>query len=151
MGGISGSAVDGTYSIVVSGMYDDLDKDEGNSLFYSGSNSHDNAAPEPVTSNKTKALERSAATGKPVRVFRSAQGKWRSAPRAGIRYDGLYTVISMSIEKNGKGGAYKRFKLERRDDQDDIETNLPSQRLIDQFARVKDGYTRTRPRLNPVQ
>jgi hypothetical protein len=151
MGGISGSAVDGTYSIVVSGMYDDLDKDEGDYLFYSGSNSHDNTVPEPVTSNKTKALERSITTMKPVRVFRSAQGKWKHVPRAGLRYDGLYTVTSMSIEKNGKGGGYKRFKLERRDDQDDIEISLPSQRLFDLFERVRDGYTRTRPRLVPVE
>src|ERR1700694_2119101 len=109
MGGISGSAIDGTYSIVVSGMYDNLDKDEGHQLYYSGSNSHDNTAPEPITSNKTKALERSVATGKPVRVFRSAQGKWKHVPRAGLRYDGLYTVVGMSIQKNEKGGGYKRF------------------------------------------
>lgn len=145
MGGISGNVVDGTYSIVVSGLYDDLDKDEGDNVYYSGSNSHDNTTSEPITSNKTKSLERSIATGKPVRVFRSDQGKWRHVPRAGLRYDGLYTVISMSIQKNSKGGAYKRFKLQRRNDQDNIETSLPSQSLIDQFARVKDGYSRAYP------
>jgi hypothetical protein len=151
MGGISGSAVDGTFSIVVSGLYDDLDKDEGQFIFYSGSNSHENTAREPITSNKTKALERSITTGKPVRVFRSANGKWRHVPRAGLRYDGLYTIISMSVEKNGKGGGYKRFKLERRDDQDAIQISLPTQREVDLFARVKYGYTHTRPRLAPAQ
>jgi hypothetical protein len=151
MGGISGSAVAGTYSIVVSGMYDDLDKDEGDRIFYSGSNSHDNTSAEPITSNKTKALERSIATRKPVRVFRSSQGKWKHRPRAGLRYDGLYTAVSMTIEKNGKGGSYKRFKLERLEEQDEIQSNSPSQNLISLFERVKDGYTRTRPGLAPLQ
>ena len=147
MGGISGSALVGTYSIVVSGMYDDLDKDEGDKIYYSGSNSHENTSAEPVTSNKTKALERSIATRKPARVFRSSQGKWKYSPGAGIRYDGLYTVVGVTIEKNGKGGSYKRFKLERLEEQDEIQTDAPPQNLINQFERVKDGYTRTRPRL----
>jgi hypothetical protein len=151
MGGISGSAVAGTYSIVVSGLYDDLDKDEGDKLYYSGSNSHENTSAEPITSNKTRALERSVATRKPVRVFRSSQGKWKFVPRAGLRYDGLYTVVSMTIEKNGKGGAYKRFKLERVEEQDEIQINAPLQNLIGLFERVKDGYTRARPRTVPVQ
>lgn len=151
MGGISGSITAGTYSIVVSGMYDDLDKDQGDRIFYSGSNSHENTKPEPITSNKTKALERSAATRKPVRVFRSAHGKWIHCPKAGLRYDGLYIVMGMSIEKNGKGGAYKRFRLERIKDQDTIKINEPCQALINLFNRVQDGYTRTRPRLVPVQ
>lgn len=151
MGGISGSAVAGTYSIVVSGMYDDLDKDEGFQIFYSGSNSLENTSAEPITSNKTKALERSIATRKPVRVFRSARGKWKYCPRAGLRYDGLYTVVCMTIEKNGKGGSYKRFKLERLEEQNEVQINSPSQNLINLFERVKDGYTRTRPRLVPLQ
>jgi hypothetical protein len=145
MGGISGSALAGTYSIVVSGMYDDLDKDEGDEIYYSGSNSLENSSAEPVTSNKTKALERSIITRKPVRVFRSSQGKWQYVPRAGLRYDGLYTVVDRTIEKNGKGGAYKRFKLERLDEQDEIQSNSPSQNLISLFERVKDGYTQKRP------
>src|SRR5271156_2225181 len=135
MGGISGSAVAGTYSIVVSGMYDDLDKDEGDKIYYSGSNSHENTSAEPVTSNKTKALERSIATRKPVRVFRSSQGKWKYVPRAGLRYDGLYTIVSMTIEKNGKRGSYKRFKLERLGEQDAIKSNSPSHNLINLFER----------------
>jgi hypothetical protein len=151
MGGISGSSVAGTYSIVVSGMYDDLDKDEGYQIFYSGSNSHENTSAEPITSNKTKALERSVATRKPVRVFRSSQGKWKYSPRAGLRYDGLYTAASMTIEKNGKGGSYKRFKLERLEEQGEIQSNSPSQNLINLFERVKDGYTRTRSYLIPLQ
>lgn len=151
MGGISGTSVAGTYSIVVSGLYDDLDRDEGYYLFYSGSNSHENTASEPVTSNKTKALERSIATRKPVRVFRSAQGKWKHVPRAGLRYDGLYVVISMTVEKNGKGGGYKRFKLERIGGQDEIATELPSQNQINLFERVRNGYTQTRPHLVPLQ
>src|SRR5437016_2337493 len=113
MGGISGSAPDGAYSIVVSGMYDGLDNDLGETLFYSGSNSHENTSSEPITSNKTMALETSLSTRNPVRVFRSLHAKWKGAPEAGIRYDGLYTVVSMKVDTNAKGGAFKKFKLER--------------------------------------
>jgi hypothetical protein len=146
MGGISGSAVAGCYSIVVSGLYDDLDKDEGNRIFYSGSNSHDNDKAEPVTSNKTLALERSFGTRKAVRVFRSFQGKWKHVPRAGLRYDGLYVVMGLTVEKNGKGGAYKRFRLERQSGQPAIKIDAPDHAQANLFDRVKDGYTRTRPR-----
>ena len=57
----------------------------------------------------------------------------------------------MTVEKNGKGGSYKRFKLERLEEQDEIQSNSPSQNLISLFERVKDGYTRTRPGLAPLQ
>lgn len=144
MSGISGNIVEGAYSIVVSGMYDDLDKDEGHRIYYSGSNSIENTSYEPTTSNQTKALERSVTTGRPIRVFRTSQGKWRLSPRAGIRYDGLYVVVGMSLATNMKGGRYKRFSLDRLQDQDDILVNEPCQRLINLFNRVQDGYTRIR-------
>lgn len=150
MGGISGSAPEGAYSIVVSGMYDRLDNDLGETLFYSGSNSHENTASEPITSNKTKALETSVSTRNPVRVFRSLHAKWKGAPRAGIRYDGLYTVVSMEIDTNEKGGAFKKFKLERNSGQDPIRTELPSMDTIKLFNRVRDGYTHARKRKSPV-
>lgn len=146
MGGISGNTVQGTFSIVVSGMYDDLDNDQGDMLYYSGSNSHNNTSDEPVTANATQALERSLQTFKPVRVFRSSKGKWAGCPKAGLRYDGLYTVTNCTVQKNQKGGAYKRFRLKRVADQDPIVISEPSQRLIDLFRRVPHGYTRTRPR-----
>jgi hypothetical protein len=51
MGGIYGSAVEGAYSIVTSMIYEDLDEDHGNVLFYSGSDSHENTNPNaPATS-----------------------------------------------------------------------------------------------------
>jgi hypothetical protein len=150
MGGISGTAIEGTYSIVVSGMYGGLDQDYGATLYYSGSNSHDNKSSTPITSNKTKALERSIVTRNAVRVFRSYASHWSGRPRAGLRYDGLYDVKGMSIETNEVGGAYKRFKLERRENQPPINTNEPSSALVSQFERVKHGYTRTRQRRIPV-
>ena len=147
MGGISGNAIDGTYSIVVSGgMYDGMDKDEGNTIYYSGSNSHENKSPEPVTSNQTKAVERSITTGRPVRVFRSSAGKWIGSPKAGIRYDGLYIVVSMTIERNTAGGAYKRFRFDRIVNQLAIQINEPSPLLVEQFKCVQNGYTRTKSR-----
>ncbi|KAJ2985114.1 hypothetical protein NUW58_g5710 [Xylaria curta] len=55
MGGIAGSVTTGAYSIVVSSTYEDLDTDNGDTLFYSGSNSHDNANPErPATPSQAR-------------------------------------------------------------------------------------------------
>ena len=110
--GISGDAVLGAYSIVVStsGGYDELDRDEGRRLFYSGSGSHDNKDPDrPAPStNNTKALKASLASGRPVRVLRAGNSMvtknhhpW--APERGIRYDGLYRVIRMHTPLNARG------------------------------------------------
>lgn len=80
MSGIYGFESEGTYSIVVSGAsgtYDVLDKDNGNTLYYSADNSHDNTDRNRVNvvTVSTKSLQKSIATGKPVRVLRSAGPK----------------------------------------------------------------------------
>lgn len=112
MGGICGDTQLGAYSIVIANTYDDLDTDDGEVVFYSGSNSHKNTNPrKPEDSSQgTQALKASLRRGTAVRVLRSGGStkvKNRAGnkylPEAGIRYDGLYRVVSMTTPKNKKG------------------------------------------------
>ncbi|KAI1204865.1 PUA-like domain-containing protein [Annulohypoxylon truncatum] len=126
MAGICGNVGAGAYSIVVSDNYADLDEDQGDVLFYSGSNSHSNldpTRPAPSTAN-TKALKASLNTRRPVRVLRS--GKARSgnhwAPECGLRYDGLYRIVALRERVNSKGGLYEQFVLHREPNQTPLET-----------------------------
>ncbi|KAI1634747.1 PUA-like domain-containing protein [Biscogniauxia mediterranea] len=128
MGGIAGNQVTGAYSIIVSDSYEDLDKDCGNTIYYSGSNSHNNDNPNTPgeSSGATLALKASLRTGRPVRVLRSGgpattvtKGHW--LPECGIRYDGLYRVVELLTPKNTKGGLYEQFKLEREPGQTPLE------------------------------
>lgn len=145
IGGISGNSETGAYSVVTSGgPYEELDQDQGDILYYSGSRSHDNTDPNQPSpsSNATLALKASLRMHKPVRVLRAAGlgGKrsgssWR--PTVGIRYDGLYHVAAMQLKTNTNGGLYEQFKLQR----------LPDQPALDNKARptateVRDYYKR---------
>ncbi|KAI1121649.1 PUA-like domain-containing protein [Nemania abortiva] len=120
MGGIAGSVITGAWSIVVAGTYEDLDTDGGETLYYSGSNSHENTNPrQPAPSSQgTKALHASIISQNPVRVLRSGgasnvKHQNEYLPICGLRYDGLYRVVHCRHRQNKKGGLYEQFKLER--------------------------------------
>ncbi|KAI1463610.1 PUA-like domain-containing protein [Daldinia caldariorum] len=127
VGGIAGSIETGAHSIVVSKVYDDLDDDQGETLYYSGSNSHSNEDPNKSapSSTGTNALKASFRTGRPVRVLRaggpqaSKSNRW--LPECGIRYDGLYRVTGLRERKNTKGGLYEQFRLQRESGQPPLE------------------------------
>jgi hypothetical protein len=140
--GIYGTEEAGAYSVVVSGQYDDLDEDFGNSLYYSGSGSHENTDPKrPAESTSdTLSLHTSLETQRPVRVLRSSKGKSKWAPTEGLRYDGLYKVESVDYPINGKGGMYEQFKLVRLEDQSPIDKSRPSPRELHDFAKIGDPY-----------
>ncbi|KAI0487428.1 PUA-like domain-containing protein [Xylaria cf. heliscus] len=130
MAGIAGSVTSGAWSIVVAGTYEDLDTDNGDTLYYSGSNSHNNKDPQNAApaSQGTKALHASITTQNPVRVLRSGgafntRNKNRFLPSCGLRYDGLYRVVHYQQRLNRNGGLYDQFKLAR----------LPGQIALDQF------------------
>lgn len=122
--GIAGNSHVGAYSIVVSALYNELDKDEGDILYYSGSNSHDHDDPtsSPKATNCTKTLAASLAPPRrAVRVLRSGGSsgsttKNRSdyAPSVGLRYDGLYEVVERLQAINSKGKC--SFRYARRTD-----------------------------------
>lgn len=97
--------------------YEDLDTDNGEVLYYSGSGSHENTDPKnhKESTTGTKCLKASYYSGKPVRVVRTAS-KSMYSPTVGLRYDGLYKVVSMNRPRNNNGGLYEQFRLERIDD-----------------------------------
>lgn len=148
IGGISGNSQTGAYSIVTSGgAYEELDEDRGNTLYYSGSRSHDNTDPKkPFPSSPgTLALKASQRTHNPVRVLRAAGagGKksgssWR--PTVGIRYDGLYLVQSMQLKTNMNGGLYEQFKLVRMDGQPALSKARPTAAEIRDYDKREYGY-----------
>lgn len=149
IGGISGNAATGAYSIVTSGgAYEELDEDRGYTLYYSGSRSHDNTDPKkPFPSSPgTLALKASQRTQNPVRVLRAAGagGKrsgsaWR--PTVGIRYDGLYRVAAMQNKTNMNGGLYEQFKLVRLDGQPALDNKArPTAAEVKDYDKREDGY-----------
>lgn len=149
IGGIAGNSQTGAYSIVTSGgQYEDLDQDNGDVLFYSGSRSHDNNDPkEPFpSSSATLALKASMRLGKPVRVLRAAgvaKGRNALRPTVGIRYDGLYTVVRMDLKTNTKGGLYEQFRLERLDGQPaltSVAASKPSAAEVRDYYKRENGY-----------
>ncbi|KAL7620920.1 hypothetical protein AAE478_008231 [Parahypoxylon ruwenzoriense] len=149
VGGISGTNINGAYSIVVSDNYDDLDDDRGEKLYYSGSNSHDNDDPtRPAPSSSgTMALKASLATGNPVRVLRSggpySSKKNRWLPECGVRYDGLYRVVALRERKNTKGGLYEQFVLEREPGQpplEELQRSSPTSRQKFELGQIQLGY-----------
>ncbi|TPX08579.1 uncharacterized protein E0L32_009918 [Thyridium curvatum] len=143
--GISGSSTHGAYSVVVSGAYDDLDRDLGNIIYYSGSGSHKHEDPEnpPKATDGTKALKASLDTGNLVRVLRSSSGKSSFTPKVGLRYDGLYKVVGLGTTRNSLGGQVELFKLQRMAGQTSLEDLVrysPTRREKRDFTRYRDGY-----------
>ncbi|KAL9100123.1 MAG: hypothetical protein Q9163_004466 [Psora crenata] len=137
--GIAGGSNTGAFSIVVSSEYADLDKDYGETLYYSGSNSQSNTDPRnPVITYATKALRLSYTECRPIRVLRSGKSNSQYAPTKGLRYDGLYSITREDIEENNKGGAYLRFKLQRNGGQRDIDASRPNAREKEVFEALKN-------------
>jgi hypothetical protein len=122
-------------------MYDNVDRDRGEEIFYSAADANTTINEMADKNNSsTQSLIRSVTTKKPVRVLRTAQGKWEGAPKRGIRYDGLYEVTEWHEKRNKMGGTYILFHLIRRNDQAPIDRARPSQEEIKAFEMVKDGY-----------
>ncbi|KAF5367234.1 hypothetical protein D9615_010671 [Tricholomella constricta] len=126
--GISGGP-EGAYSVALSGGYDD-DVDLGYAFTYTGSGGRDlkgtkdapkNLRTAPQSSDQSfennfnKALKRSSETGNPVRVIRGYKLKSQYAPSEGYRYDGLYTVENVWMEKglNPEGYLVCKFAFKR--------------------------------------
>ncbi len=140
--GISGSQDHGAYSIVVSGLYSELDSDQGATLWYSASNSHENENPDDApVSDGARALRRSLATQRPVRVLRTSGATASLAPAVGIRYDGLYRVLRERFNINARGGRYIRFLLDRLPNQPAInQPRRPTVAETREFNRIAGGY-----------
>ncbi|KAF2206800.1 hypothetical protein CERZMDRAFT_115541 [Cercospora zeae-maydis SCOH1-5] len=143
--GISGSNGTGAYSVVVSGLYEDLDKDEGDVVYYSGTAAHDNEDPnKPAKSSTgTRILHASLRHQRPLRLLRTSKAVLPWAPAEGIRYDGLYKVAALDTAWNKKGGAYERFKLVRQKDQISLTEcqKRPTKEELRHFNLINRGYS----------
>lgn len=147
-GGIWGSKGRGCYSIVLSGGGPGYkDQDEGNTIWYSGTERKDNTSQEP-TENTQRLIEScDEFPGQPVRVLRSSQlsASNRYRPKYGLRYDGLYTVESYELVDKSK--QEHLFKLVRRENppQNPIrcENNAarrPTQYEEEEFLKLKGRF-----------
>ncbi|KAF8501919.1 PUA-like domain-containing protein [Gautieria morchelliformis] len=131
--GIAGSAIDGAYSVALSGGYDD-DVDLGYAFTYTGSGGRDlkgtkanpkNLRTAPQSCDQTfdnpmnAALKKSSETKKPVRVIRGFKLNSPYAPDSGYRYDGLYTVERAWLERGLNKNGYKvcKYAFKRLDGQ----------------------------------
>ncbi|KAK5162899.1 uncharacterized protein LTR77_011060 [Saxophila tyrrhenica] len=136
--GISGDLQTGAYSIVVSNLYHEFDEDLGNTIVYCGAGGNDNIDPNRAAkSTGTEALRASRQNGQSVRVLRTASGRSAWAPRAGLRYDGLYRVVSVNnTQRNRLGGMVETFKLVRLDNQQPIDLSRPTAQEVRDLERV---------------
>ena len=139
--GVSGKPGNGAYSVILSGgSYDN--NDQGNDVTYYGTKGKE-GLPSPSTTH----LMRSLTLGTPVRLLRTAKlpasNEYR--PAKGVRYDGLYDVVSQTHEfktpEEEKQALYS-FHLVRRPGQDPIrnegESRRPTERELIEYAKLED-------------
>lgn len=114
--GISGSALEGADSVVLSGGYED-DRDEGDVVVYTGEGGRDPRSGRQrghqMLLRGSLALSRSRLSGLPVRVVRGSSLRSAYAPARGYRYDGLYRVLGEWKEPGRAGFLVWRFRLEK--------------------------------------
>lgn len=136
--GISGTAEDGAFSIVVTGRYSSLDKDGLDRVEYCATGSINNTLRDAlVLSQGLKMMRTSRHTCKPVRVLRGQNDRFQYAPDLGLRYDGLYTVTDEKRSINHKGGLYAVFILERNEVQDPVDLTRPNAMDYHHSAQLK--------------
>ncbi|ELR06555.1 hypothetical protein VC83_07495 [Pseudogymnoascus destructans] len=133
--GIHGQVGKGTYSVVVAqGGYADEDKEMA--IEYCGTQSENS-----IPTKNTKLLLESYESEQPLRVLRAENKSSKFAPKKGIRYDGLYTVVEYTILDAGT--AMYRFSLRRCKDQDPIRYRGPEARPTDQelkqYALIRES------------
>ncbi|CAH8384502.1 unnamed protein product [Eruca vesicaria subsp. sativa] len=113
--GIAGQSKHGAQSVALSGGYDD-DEDHGEWFLYTGSGGRDlsrnrrtnkEQTSDQKFTNTNEALRLSCKMGYPVRVVRTCKEERSAyAPKAGVRYDGVYRVEKCWI-KIGVQGIFK--------------------------------------------
>ncbi|MCJ1404327.1 hypothetical protein MMC11_007552 [Xylographa trunciseda] len=133
--GIHGQAGKGAYSIVMSsGGYSDVDN--GEIITYCGT-----AGSNMTPTAGTMLLQESRGLRSPVRVLRSfalpASNQYR--PAKGLRYDGLYDVISATVLDSET--AMHAFKMTRREGQDPIRyqgvERRPTDEQLMEYAKIR--------------
>ncbi|OBT65521.1 hypothetical protein VE03_04954 [Pseudogymnoascus sp. 23342-1-I1] len=137
--GIHGQVGKGTYSVVVAqGGYADEDKEMA--IEYCGTQSENS-----IPTKNTKLLLESYESEQPLRVLRAENKNSKYAPKKGIRYDGLYTVVEYTVLDADT--AMYRFSLRRCKDQDPIRYRGPEARPtsqeLQQYALIRESLGMT--------
>lgn len=133
--GICGKDGNGAYSIVISGDAKYPDIDEGDEVWYCGTDTEGKG----LTANTQRMIE--SVNNKPVRVIRSFNAKNKAlAPRKGFRYDGLYDVKSFEVLDKSK--ERHRFHLVRQAGQDPLRAGdgleaRPSEQELAAYAEIQ--------------
>ncbi|KAK1218854.1 hypothetical protein PQX77_018470 [Marasmius sp. AFHP31] len=130
--GIHGHGLYGTYSIVISGGYED-DEDHGDWFWYTGEGGRNDGASTQVKDQSWKdkgnySLQRSLSQGRPVRVIRGHIRDSPYGPSEGFRYDGLYTVTKLKTVVGKSGFKVCKALFEREKNQAPLP---PPRRQID--------------------
>jgi euchromatic histone-lysine N-methyltransferase len=118
-------------SIVASGGYED-DEDHGETMMYTGHGGNNKSdkrqVRDQVPEGGNLALKNSCYKGQPVRVIRGHSNipTNQSPSKKLYSYDGLYNVISESLEFGNSGFRVFKFKLERRPGQPELGSRLVS-------------------------
>ena len=132
--GIASANADGEKfgsSIVASGGYED-DEDHGETMMYTGhggnSKSNRRQVKDQVLAGGNLALKNSCYKSRPVRVIRGHVNiPTNQSPSKKIySYDGLYNVVSESLELGTSGFRVFKFKLERLPGQPELGSRLVS-------------------------
>ncbi|KAJ8091172.1 hypothetical protein PM082_004148 [Marasmius tenuissimus] len=119
--GIHGNSQDGTYSVVISGGYED-DEDHGDWFWYTGEGGRNNGRSTQVKDQSwrdkgNRALKRSKRYGNSVRVIRGYIRNSPYGPTKGFRYEGLYTIIETKTVIGKSGYKVCKARFERNKDQ----------------------------------
>lgn len=143
-GGMSHTKEDGVRSIVINSQYEETDRDEGDTIWYSMPGSVTNEDPVNLPGEAaTEAMRLSWHNDKDIRVIRGSGAGWAGRPSVGLRYDGLYKITDERMGKNSKGGLFVQFKLERNVTGQPALSTVTSrptgQEKLDE-ALVKNGY-----------
>lgn len=116
MQGISGRTGKGAFSCVISSGEEYDNVDNGDEVLYCGTDSTDGKVSE-----HTKWMLESVKNGRPVRFIRSHNLRSEYAPKEGLRYDGLYDVVSYdNVDGPDSLRQRHRFRLVRCAGQDPI-------------------------------
>ncbi|KFY31725.1 hypothetical protein V493_00854 [Pseudogymnoascus sp. VKM F-4281 (FW-2241)] len=137
--GIHGQIGKGTYSVVVAqGGYADEDKEMA--IEYCGTQSENS-----IPTKNTRLLLESYETKQPLRVLRAENKNSKFAPKKGIRYDGLYTVVEHTILDADT--AMYRFSLRRCKGQDPIrykgQEARPTSQELREYALIRESLGMT--------
>ncbi|OQO01882.1 hypothetical protein B0A48_12355 [Cryoendolithus antarcticus] len=129
--GITGDAVNGAYSVVMSGGLDPSgvpypNIDNGDTVQYCGTDAMKN---DGQPSGETRQMIINSHNGQPVRLIRSSKLGGEHAPEKGYRYDGLYSVTTVEqMDPADSQRQRHRFTLVRVAGQDPIRSTEPERR-----------------------